>query len=83
MLGNRDWTRLKHERFPEYQQALIELAETGVAVADVTRAWTRMLDLKADHDLTGNGVNHPNDFGIESMRKSLPMLGAIGTSFYK
>lgn len=63
MLGNRDWTRLKHERFPEYQQALIELADTGVAVADVTRVWTRMLDLKADHDLTGNGVNHPNDFG--------------------
>lgn len=63
MLGNRDWTRLKHERFPEYQQALIELADAGVAVADVTRVWTRMLELKADHDLTGNGVNHPNDFG--------------------
>lgn len=63
MLGNRDWVRLKHESFPQYRDALNELVEPGVAVADLTSIWTGFLDLKHDWDQTGNGVNHPNDFG--------------------
>ena len=38
-------------------------ARTGVALADMTSMWTEMLKYKKDSDLTGNGVNHPNDFG--------------------
>jgi hypothetical protein len=34
-----------------------------VALADVTQVWTEMLRQKPDFDLTGNGLNHPNDFG--------------------
>lgn len=63
MLGNRDWTRLKHEVFPEYRDALVKLSGPGVAVADLTAIWTGFLELKHDWDQTGNGVNHPNDFG--------------------
>ncbi len=63
MLGNRDWTRLKHEVFPEYRDALKKLAGPGVAVADLTSIWNGFLELKQDWDQTGNGVNHPNDFG--------------------
>ncbi|QDT32605.1 SGNH/GDSL hydrolase family protein [Thalassoglobus polymorphus] len=63
MLGNRGWTTLKHERFPEYRDALQELCEPGIALADVTAIWTEFLKLKQDWDQTGNGVNHPNDFG--------------------
>lgn len=63
MLGNRDWTRLKHEVFPQYRDALRELCEPGVALADLTSIWTGFLELKRDWDQTGNGVNHPNDFG--------------------
>lgn len=63
MLGNRDWIRLHHERFPEYRDALARLQAPGVALADVTSVWTRFLELKQDWDQTGNGVNHPNDFG--------------------
>ncbi|MBM4070065.1 MAG: SGNH/GDSL hydrolase family protein [Planctomycetes bacterium] len=63
MLGNRAWVRLKHELCPQYRDALQELAEPGVAVADLTSIWARFLDLKQDWDQTGNGVNHPNDFG--------------------
>ena len=63
MLGNRDWTRLKHEVFPQYRNGLTELVAPGVALADLTSIWTGFLELKQDWDQTGNGVNHPNDFG--------------------
>ena len=29
----------------------------------LTGVWTELLSRKGYHDLTGNGVNHPNDFG--------------------
>ncbi|MCU0872217.1 MAG: SGNH/GDSL hydrolase family protein [Pirellulaceae bacterium] len=63
MLGNKDWTALRHERFPQYRDALAELCRPGVALADMTSLWTELLVHKQDWDLTGNGVNHPNDFG--------------------
>lgn len=63
MLGNRDWIRLKHEVFPQYRDALQQLCEPGIALADVTSIWTGFIELKRDWDQTGNGVNHPNDFG--------------------
>ena len=63
MLGNRDWTALRHEVFPQYRDALAELCEPGIALADLTSIWTAFLELKKDWDQTGNGVNHPNDFG--------------------
>ena len=63
MLGNRDWIRLQHELFPQYRDALSTLRGPGVAVADVTSIWEGILELKKDWDQTGNGVNHPNDWG--------------------
>jgi acyl-CoA thioesterase I len=63
MLGNRDWVRLKHELFPQYRDALAKLSGPGVALADLTSVWTAFLELKQDWDQSGNGVNHPNDFG--------------------
>ena len=63
MLGNKDWTTLKHELFPQYRDALKELCGPGVALADMTSLWEELLRHKKDWDLTGNGVNHPNDFG--------------------
>lgn len=63
MLGNRDWTTLKHDLFPKYRDELAGLCQPGVALADMTSVWQEMLERKQDHDLTGNGVNHPNDFG--------------------
>jgi acyl-CoA thioesterase-1 len=63
MLGNRGWTRLQHDLFPQYRDALQELCEPGIALADMTSIWTEFLKRKQDWDLTGNGVNHPNDFG--------------------
>ncbi|MDA1166092.1 MAG: SGNH/GDSL hydrolase family protein [Planctomycetota bacterium] len=63
MLGNRDWTALNHDVFPLYRDELAELCHDGVALADMTSVWIEFLKRKKDWDLTGNGVNHPNDFG--------------------
>lgn len=63
MVGNPDWVTLKQELFPQYRDALARLCGPGVALADVTRVWSEFHRLKQDRDHTGNGVNHPNDFG--------------------
>ncbi len=63
MLGNPNWTRLKHELFPQYRDTLTTLVEPGIALADLTSLWSGFHALKQDWDQTGNGVNHPNDFG--------------------
>lgn len=63
MIGNPDWTRLQQPLFPQYRDALAELCEPGIALADVTSIWAGFHELKQDWDQTGNGVNHPNDFG--------------------
>jgi len=56
-----DW--LVHSRFTEYREVLAEMTGSGVALADLTRLWTDVLARKDPHDLSGNGWNHPNDFG--------------------
>ncbi len=74
MLGNQDWTALRHERFPEYRDALADLSGEGIALADMTSIWKEMLARKPDSDLTGNGVNHPNDFGHRVYAQVLSQL---------
>lgn len=63
MVGNPDWVTLKQELFPQYRDALAKLCGPGVVLADVTSVWSEFHRLKHDRDHTGNGVNHPNDFG--------------------
>ncbi len=74
MLGNKDWIRLKQDLFPEYRNALSELTGPGVALADLTGVWTEFFKIKADRDLTGNGVNHPNDFGHRVYAQAIAAL---------
>lgn len=50
------------ERFVSYRDALRNLTNDHVAVADVTSPWLELLQRKPFHDLSGNNVNHPNDF---------------------
>lgn len=63
MLPNPRWSYPVMERFPAYRDALAGLCGAGAALADVTTVWTELLTRKSVHDLTGNGINHPNDFG--------------------
>lgn len=63
MLPNPRWPYPAMERFPAYRDALNALCDSGAVLADVTSLWTDLLARKSVHDLTGNGINHPNDFG--------------------
>jgi lysophospholipase L1-like esterase len=62
MLGNAEWG-MPMEQFPMYRDALAKLCGPGVVLADMTSIWDALLKRKRFYDLTGNGVNHPNDFG--------------------
>jgi len=63
MLPNPRWDYPVLQRFGAYRDALAQLCGSGAALADLTSLWTDLLVRKTHHDLTGNGINHPNDFG--------------------
>jgi acyl-CoA thioesterase I len=63
MLPNREWRLANPDRLIEYRDAMRKLVGPGVALADVSAVWEGLLARKPYLDLTGNGVNHPNDFG--------------------
>jgi lysophospholipase L1-like esterase len=63
MLPNPEWHYPVTERFAAYRDALAARCGDGVVLADVTTVWTDLLARKSVYDLTGNGINHPNDFG--------------------
>lgn len=44
-------------------KSLGKMVTTNVALADVTTPWLEVLKKKPYADLSGNNVNHPNDFG--------------------
>jgi acyl-CoA thioesterase I len=63
MMGNPEWSNTPKERFPVYRDQLKSLTGVGRALVDMTSVWEELLITKSFWDLTGNGVNHPNDFG--------------------
>lgn len=63
MPANPNWSGDAPELFPKYRDELLKLEKSGVVVADVFEAFREILLHKKHLDLTGNGVNHPNDFG--------------------
>ena len=46
----------------EYLPVLLEMEKEGVVVADMTTFHGDLLQHKRYYDMTGNNVNHPNDF---------------------
>jgi hypothetical protein len=50
------------ERYVGYRDALRNLELPNVVLADVTAPWLELLNRKPFSDLSGNNVNHPNDF---------------------
>ena len=63
MTGNPQWTCTHNLLYLKYLRELRRFVGPGVAVANVTTVWREFLKTKTFLDLTGNGVNHPNDFG--------------------
>ncbi len=74
MLGNPQWVHTPREMFAVYRDQLKSLVEPGVAVADLTWVWELLLRRKHDLDLSGNGLNHPNDFGHRLYAQALLQL---------
>jgi acyl-CoA thioesterase I len=62
------------DKFPLYRDALASLCGPGVVLADLTSMWQALLTRKTFYDLTGNGVNHPNDFGHRIYAQTLLAL---------
>ena len=71
MCGNPDWGSSHAKAYREYREKLIELCGDGTALADMTSVWEFMLERKKFIDISGNGVNHPNDFGHSIYKKVL------------
>lgn len=63
MHGNRDWVHTPADQFGVHRDVLASFVGPKIALADLTTLWGQMLEKKRFVDLTGNGVNHPNDFG--------------------
>ena len=63
MLGHVEWVHTPREMFFRYRDELQSLCGPGIVLADLTSVWHELLQNKHDLDLTGNGLNHPNDYG--------------------
>jgi lysophospholipase L1-like esterase len=74
MLGNKEWIHTPRDMFDQYRDELKSLIGPGVALADVTAVWELLLKRKHDLDLTGNGLNHPNDFAHRLYAQTLLQL---------
>lgn len=80
ILGNPEWAYAPTEKFLLFRDGLESLCGPGVALADLTSLWAGLLKIKSYHDLTGNGVNHPNDFGHRIIAQVLlDLLGFAST----
>ena len=55
----------------DYLPALLELEEEGIVVMDMTTMHENLLTRKRYYDMTGNNVNHPNDFLARAYAQNL------------
>ncbi len=63
MTANSEWSHAAPETYPQYATELAKLVGPDVAFADVTALWTAIESRKKHNDISGNGLNHPNDYG--------------------
>ena len=74
MTRNPLWHGCADQQAAEFAKALRSLENTYCAAADVHALWKQVLARKDYYDLTGNGVNHPNDYGHQLYCKALTDL---------
>ena len=63
MTANAEWIHAAPDLYPAYAKALASLSGPSVAFADITTTWSAVEQRKKYLDLSGNGLNHPNDYG--------------------
>lgn len=69
MLCNELWA--SQQPLYDFRTKLLSLEGPGVAVADVTSLHAELLKTKKYLDMTGNNVNHPNDYLIRWYAQAL------------
>jgi lysophospholipase L1-like esterase len=74
MTRNPLWRGSADPQAAEFAKALHSLESSYCAVADLHALWRQILEKKDYYDLTGNGVNHPNDYGHQLYCKVLTDL---------
>ncbi|KWV70157.1 GDSL-like Lipase/Acylhydrolase [Pseudomonas fluorescens] len=81
-VANPESTIQKPELLQSHLSVLreIENKNTNIALVDVTTTWQKMLINKKYFDLTGNGLNHPNDFGHRVIAESV-LAAILGPNF--
>lgn len=62
MRSNAEAWQFQGEKLPGYLKALQEMTGEGVALADMTTLHDDLLTRKRFRDMTGNNINHCNDF---------------------
>ena len=84
MRKNQEWgAQLPDaDRVIEHELGKIARGSLSIALAPVNRIWRQIEKRKTFVDLTGNGVNHPNDFGhaIYAQVVTDVLAGAIDTA---
>jgi lysophospholipase L1-like esterase len=73
------WAHSHLEFLAAYHVELSQLARPGVALADVRTSWLQLLERKDYLSLSGNGINHPNDFG-HRLYADVLIASALGLS---
>lgn len=77
MSGFDQWSYTPVEKTLAFAEALREYcasAEKHILCADVSSLWQAVLQRKNFYDITGNGVNHPNDYSHTIYAAGLSML---------
>ena len=64
MSANKEWSCISPDKDIEFAAELRQwCCRNEIALADVNTLWHEILSKRDYLSLTGNGVNHPNDFG--------------------
>ena len=66
MTGHPNCQLTRPGRDLEFADALLDFcagSDHSIALADVQKVWKKFLERKDFYDLSGNGVNYPNDYG--------------------
>jgi lysophospholipase L1-like esterase len=63
MVPNFEWQCKKEENFVALREELIKICSDSIVLADCYSLFKKVTQKKSYYDITGNGLNHPNDFG--------------------
>ncbi|MGC6387332.1 SGNH/GDSL hydrolase family protein [Ewingella sp. S1.OA.A_B6] len=80
---NPEWVLPKKEYFQGYSNGLkaLSLKYEHTTFIDITDVWNQILKRKNIWAITGNGVNHPGDFGHRVIAEAL-LTTMLGRNFY-